>query len=302
MTLELAPASLASVLPRTQYYEIDSDVVGARFAVWVTLPARYDDEPDAAYPVIYQTDGNMSAPATAGLSATLRDDPINPVEPFVQVSVGYTAQDPNWLVTTRARDLLPPGEPLPPGVDEAGMQAMVEAGIMTAEDGSLYLKHLRAPRADAFLSFLTEELHPEVVRRFRIDEARTGLHGFSYGGLFATYAALTSSHFRRVGAGSPGIVAGESRIFEHHAAVAAGQHAERLHITLGEPELTVASPYQVLVAAGATELIALTGTRPVPGLAVTSAIIPNESHATGYTASWFSFLRTCYGAQQVPLG
>jgi len=108
-----ARADLSSVLPTTQYFEIDSRRVGARFGVWVTLPLRYARE-DVDYPVVYQTDGNKAAPTTVPAFGLLRDDPINPIRPFVQVSVGYVGDDVPRRLAVRARDLLPPGDRSPP--------------------------------------------------------------------------------------------------------------------------------------------------------------------------------------------
>jgi len=36
------------------------------------------------------------------------------------------------------------------------------------------------------------------------------------------------------------------------------------------------------------------GSRPLKGLKVTSHIVPYESHMSGFSNSWYSFLRTCF--------
>lgn len=291
-----AEATLASVLPSTRYFEFDSAAVGARFGIWITLPPRYGSE-DLAYPVVYQPDGNKAAPTT--VNALLRDDPINPIEPFIQVCVGYAGADAARMLAVRARDLLPPGEPLPPGIDESVIDSLSGSGLLSVADATMYLGHLRDPHGDRFLAFLVEELHPAVRGHFRVDDGRTGLHGFSYGGLFAAYAALSTDHFRYVGAGSPGIVAGTSRVLDlYDAAVADPSRptAQHLHVTVCERELTYPSIYQHLVAGGAMELVGKAGSAPVKGLTVTSDLTPLESHATGSAASFYSFLRRCYAA------
>jgi predicted alpha/beta superfamily hydrolase len=289
-------AALSSVLPSTKYFEIDSERVGARFGIWITLPPRYDAE-DIAYPVIYQPDGNKAAPTT--INPLLRDDPINPIRPFIQVCVGYTGQDAGRLLAIRARDLLPPGEPLAEGTDETSMDRLVAAGFLSHADSRLYLDYLRNPQADRFLAFLVEELDPAVRAIFRVSDEDTGLHGFSYGGLFAAYAALSTDHFQLVGAGSPGILAGSSQVlslYDQAVEDPARPTARHLHVTVCERELTYASSYQELVGAGAMELVGKAGRAAVKGLDVTSSLTPEESHATGSAASFWSFLRTCYGA------
>ncbi len=299
MTWTETSPPLSAMLPNTRYFELESKAVGTRFGVWVTTPTRYESEPGRQYPAIYQPDGNLTAPTTGPLLTLLRDDPINPVQPFVQVSVGYIGADVTRLLAVRARDLLPPGEPLLPTTNADTLDLLVQAGHLDADGAKLYLQNLRNPAADKFLSFLTDELHPLVSKEFRIDEASTGLFGYSYGGLFATYAALQRTAFHRIGAGSPGIAGSHSKVFElynNETASEADYSGRMLHMTVAEKEVTVASPYQAYVAAGTTEFIVRAGKQPLRDLAFSSQVIPAESHATGLTSSWFSFLRQCYSA------
>lgn len=300
MTLIDRPAPFAGVLPHTSYFEIDSEAAGARYAVWVSVPPTYAAHPDRRYPAIYLPDGNVSVPQTAPSQGLLEFDPIHPIRPFIHVGVGYAGDDAVRQLAVRARDLLPPGEALPPGVDEQSMGWLVDTGILDREGVALYVRHLKHPAADRFLAFLTEELHPALARRFRIEPDSAGLFGFSYGGLFATYTALRRSPlFHRIGAGSPGIMPRVSKIFEMYQAelTAGADHTGRmLHLTVCAPELTAPSYYQQLVGAGSAEFIALAGQRPLKGLGFSSRIIEHESHASGFGPAWFSFLRTCYSA------
>lgn len=341
-TLTATPADIASVLPATQYFEIDSEYAGARFGVWVTLPLLYERE-DVSYPLIYQTDGNKAVATTAPAFGLLRDDPINPIRPFIQVCVGYVREDAHRMLAVRARDLLPPGEPLGEGIDEGSIQRLPAAGILNESDTRMYLKHLRDPHADRFLDFIVEELDPALRSRFRVSAQDTGLHGYSYGGLFASYAALHTDHFAYVGAGSPGIQRGSAVLDRYdeltgtepdgaaggqtggtaggeaggetrgtaggeaggetrgtaggEAGTAGHRTARHLHVTACERELTYPSVYQDVVGYGTTELVARAHRRPIPGLRVTAAFTPSESHATGSAASYFSYLRECYPAE-----
>lgn len=299
MKWEMLEPLMSTMLPATRYFEVESPSVGARLGVWVTTPPRYDAEPDVTYPVIYQPDANVAVPLTAPVASLLRDDPINPIRPFIQVSVGYVGQDAERGLAVRARDLVPPGEPLSIGVDESSMRELVQAGMLDAEGADLYLHYLRNPAADKFLTFMTEELHPLIAEEFRVDENELGLHGYSYGGLFAAYAALRRTPFRRVGVGSPGIPPERSGVFEaYDADLASGvDHSGRtLHLTVCEKEITTGSVYQPLVSAGAVELMHRAEQSPLKGLTFSAKIVPEESHATGLAASWFSFLRACYAA------
>lgn len=300
MSLVEVTSPLSAMLPFTRYFEIDSRKVGARFAVWVTVPATYTAYPDRHYPAIYLSDGNLSVPQTA-VYQMLEFDPINPIRPFIHVGVGYVGEDAHRQLAVRARDLLPPGEPLPPGIDEVSMQRLVDVGILDQVGLKLYVQNLKNSAADHFLAFLTEELHPSLTERYRIISDSAGLFGYSYGGLFATYVALNRSPlFCRIGAGSPGILSKTSRIFEFYEAelAAFANHTGRmLHMTVCKLELNVPSYYQYLVGRGTAEFLALMSQRPLRGLKFSSQIIEHESHTTGFVPSWFSFLRTCYAVE-----
>jgi hypothetical protein len=158
-------------LPATHYYEVDSAVAGARYAIWVTTPAGYDRATSARFPVLYLPDGNGAAPAFAPRLQYLQVDPINPMQPFIMVCVGYPPEDAARSLAVRARDLLPPREALPPGV-EAGMDATVQAGLLDRAGADLYLRNLRNPAGDKFLAFLTGELHPQIAAAYRVTRAK----------------------------------------------------------------------------------------------------------------------------------
>ncbi|TWS19380.1 alpha/beta hydrolase [Tsukamurella asaccharolytica] len=299
--LHPATPELSAMLPSTTYFEVDSAIVGARFGIWVTTPPRYDLELDAVYPVIFQPDGNAAVAMTAPATALLRDHPVAPIQPFIQVGVGYRGVDAARWLAVRARDLLPPGEPLLPGVDEESVNSLVPAGVLDQEGADLYLHHLRNPAGEKFLAFLLDELYPLISAEFRVDDSVTGLHGYSYGGLFATYAALQRTRINRIGVGSAGILAGASTVFASYEAEltsGADHHDRMLHMTIGAPEITDRSVYQAAVTAGSVEFMRLAQQTPLRGLAFSAKIIADESHATGWAASWFSFLRTCFPGQQ----
>lgn len=283
-------------LPNTRYFEIESRIAGARFAIWVTVPPQYESDADGRYAVVFAPDGNGMAPMAAPRLQMLSADPIAPIEPFILVCIGYCGEDAGRTLAVRARDMLPPGEALPPGVEQS-MGKVVEMGLLDQHGADLYLHYLRNPAADKFLAFITDELLPLISAGWRVKAGDHGLFGYSYGGLFAIYAALMRPLLiTRVGAGSPGIQANCSKIFElYRTGLAEGvdHGGRRLHLTVCETELTVPGYYQAAIGAGTSEFLMLAGTRPLNGLTVTSRIIPLESHATGGPASWADYLRTC---------
>jgi predicted alpha/beta superfamily hydrolase len=291
---------LSSILPFTRYFELYSNYVGARFAIWVTVPPNYATHSDCCYPVIYLTDGNVTVPQTATYQL-LSIDPIYPIRPFILVGVGYAGEDARYQLALRARDLRPPGEPIPKGVSEASMQRLVELGILDSVGVKFYLHYLNNSAGDQFHAFLSEELHPRLVEQYRIEPDTAGLFGYSYGGLFSTYVALQQSPlFHRIGAGSPGLIPQQSKIFELYQAELdnAADHAHRwFHLTVCQSELMNCSYYYSLVGQGTVALLELLRHSPLKKLRFSSQIIAQESHNTGFMASWFSFLRTCYAAK-----
>jgi uncharacterized protein len=298
VSLTESTPSFGSLFPSTRYFEIDSNIAGARFSAFVTTPAQYDADKTQKFPILYQVDGNLFFPATAPFHQVGPRDPMSPQLPFILVSVGYSERESHAWTWLRVRDLLPPGEAVPEVMRQA-VEMSVEAGSLPRDEGDRYLAMFDKPAGDKFLGFLERELHPRLEGEFRVDANDVGLWGTSYGGLFAAYVAIKRSDlFKRIGAGSPGIVGPDSEIFKlYEQALASKQDyaGRRLHITLGARELAEPGIYQSLIGRGTAELLARTSQQPLPGLQVSAEIIPLETHVTGSVPAWFSFLRACYG-------
>jgi predicted alpha/beta superfamily hydrolase len=296
MTGQLEAKPTPAAYPHTRYFEIDSVEAGARYAVWVTVPRTYDKQPERDFPAIYMPDGNSSV----GIAATLPDlsewDVMDPFEPTIQICIGYTGDEIDLALAVRARDLRPPNEYFAP-VTEDHLKLSVDRGILDQAGADLYLDYLRNPAADRFLAFLTKELHPLLAAQFRIRPCDLGLFGHSYGGLFATYAALQPlTIFSRFGASSPGITPGRSVIFDLYLdAVASGDFAERyLRMTIATREITLPGTYQEAVAGGSVEFMRLAGTTPLKGLNLSNHFIDHETHMTVKPSALHDFLRTFY--------
>lgn len=286
----------AAMFPRMDYYEIDSARAGARYAVWVLTPKIYDADPEKRFPAIYYPDGNSLAVRTAGVPELGQYDFMDPFQSTIQVCVGYPPEEAAHSLAIRARDLLPPNEALPERIEE-GVKNTAAAGLLDEEGADLYLHHLRNPAADRFLAFLSEELHPFIAETYRIEADTPGLFGHSYGGLFATYAALQpETIFRNIGASSPGIIPGRSQIFALHAAAlaAGGVSPRNLFMPVATREITLPGLYQELVGGGTVEFIRLIGQKPIEGISFTSRMIEHETHATVVMPAIHAFLRAFY--------
>ncbi|GAA1984044.1 alpha/beta hydrolase [Amycolatopsis minnesotensis] len=273
-------------LADTDYFELRSSG-GHAYGVWVTTPPGYDPATTQA-PVLYVLDGNWAVGMTAPLIVTQRD-PMQRIQPYIQVSVGYAGEEAQHWARLRNRDLVPPGEPVAQEFIDA-VELGIQTGAMTREEADAYLAELRETHADAFLGFLTGELHPRIERDYGTAASGHGLFGYSYGGLFSLYAWLSGSTlFESIGAGSPGVIGEDSQIFAQLRDLGEGLPAAKLHVTFNDQELVGdLAVYQNLAKNTATLLHRFTSR----GGAVTSAIL-HETHVTGLQASFLSYLRTC---------
>ncbi|ORA32831.1 alpha/beta hydrolase [Mycobacterium aquaticum] len=276
-------------LADTDYFEMRSSG-GHGYGVWVTMPPGYDRTSMQA-PVVYVLDGNWAVGLTAPLIVT-QLDPMQRIQPYIQVSVGYAGEEAQDWDRLRNRDLVPPGERIAQELVDA-LEMGVQAGARTREEADAYLAELRDTHADVFLSFLTAELHPRIQREYGTAASGHGLFGYSYGGLFSLYAWLTgSTPFASIGAGSPGVVTTDSQVFASLQAMGDNPPATKLHVTFNDRELLGhLAIYRNLAMNTATVLDRLTSR----GRAVTSEIL-HETHVTGLQASFLSYLRTCRAA------
>jgi predicted alpha/beta superfamily hydrolase len=286
----ISTMAVDQVFGATEYFEMDSTAVGARFAIWVTTSPTYTQDEEVAYPVLYVTDGNFSLGQTAPL-AVMQSDLLLPIAPYLQVTIGYAGADAQDWGRVRNRDLVPPGEPVPPAM-RGSLEAAVENQLMTQPEADAYLEELSNTRADAFLSFITDELHPEISRRYRVAPEGHGLFGYSYGGLFTLYALLTGcSLFTAYGAGSPGIASQESMalsLTEQPLEL----NGKRLHMTINGPEMTGELPIYRMLGRGFTLFVESLRTKD-SGLTLTTQVL-GDTHVTGLQSSFLSFMRTCW--------
>lgn len=285
-------------MPNTTFFEVDSAVVGGRFGIWVTVPPEYGLNDVQAYPVIYVLDGNWAAGLLAPLAQLVSYDPLDSYTPYLQVSVGYAGPEAAQETTLRIRDLIPPGEPISEST-KAVIDAEVDAGRLTSEEADAMIAGLHDTHADRFLEFLESELHPQIEDRYRIEAANaaTGLFGYSYGGLFVLYALLRrTAVFRRFGAGSPGISTAQSEIFRMHRELKAAAGALdgcELHLTVNQRELTGNSWFLRDLVNQSMRFVDELYLAGHDGLRFSSRIL-GDTHATGCTSAFLSFLQACY--------
>jgi uncharacterized protein len=282
------------------YFEIDSNRVGGSFAISVSVPASYHSTREPL-PVLYVTDGNVAGPMSSGLafSLFLHNEAVVACRPFVQVNIGYTAEDLPQMVTYRNRDLVPPGEPVAPEMYPYMREHLgIDQGLMPEAFMDLFFDSYADGHGDSFLAFIEHELHPRIQKEFRVDGQDVGLHGYSFGGLLVLYALASGNpFFRRLGAGSPGIMVDDSVVFGLYESLLASVPAtltRQLHLTVNVHEME--GPVQAYrkLAIGSLRFLDLVKAKPLPGLSVTSEMVPGQDHEAGLIDAYRSFVRHAY--------
>lgn len=145
-------------------------------------------EGQANVPVMYVIDGDMTAGLAAEIARLRGTNGLQPTAMVVAIGYGVGFAE---FAQLRTADLTPP-------LSEAGAETL---GSLTNLIGS------GNGGAEAFLTWLTEVLTPEIGRRYPEASAtdRT-LFGHSLGGLFVSYALLTRpSDFAAYVASSPSL-------------------------------------------------------------------------------------------------
>jgi predicted alpha/beta superfamily hydrolase len=139
-------------------HTIWSDTLGENREYWITLPDSYDDASSSykRYPVLVILDGNLHFKSIAGTVNYMSSDAFRSWKIPEMIVVGIQNVD-------RGRDFTP--------------------------DKIITVRENNTGGGDAFLSFLEDELIPELDKNLRTASYRI-LFGHSLGGLLATHAYM----------------------------------------------------------------------------------------------------------------
>lgn len=264
LAAEPAAKGAPYVMPRSEVRDVTSKA-GAAYRVYVAMPEA--PPPPGGYPVLYLLDGDESFATTAEMAN--RFGIYWGLEPGVVVAIGYPTGSRRMLDDTPAGD---PGDVVPAGTRTGG--------------------------ADTFLTFLGDELIPAIDAEHHIDPARRTLMGYSLGGLFTLHALFhRPGLFARYVAASPSIwfadkaVLGALPAFEQR--MRRGDLHPSLTLTAGQYEQSPPpggekDPAWLKIAALSTKAAMVDNARALsqrlgglPGLSVSFAVVPGETHATG---------------------
>lgn len=181
-------------IPRSEQRVMYSHADNREYRIFIAKP---DGEPPASgYPVIYILDANA---VFGTMVETVRVQSRMPersgVYPAIIVGIGYHTEGPFDSARHYDFTLPAPMAELPPSPD----------GKPWPEQGG----------ANAFLTFIEEELKPEIERDFKIDTNHQTIFGHSLGGLFVLHTLFTKPHaFQTYIAGSPSIHWNERLLLE----------------------------------------------------------------------------------------
>ena len=293
------PSAPGRHLPNTDYFELDSSHVGGRFAIWVTRPVGYDAERRHQLPggLCHRRKRRGGHAGASGGAHGVRADYGLPAVPADHRRL--SARPGGGLADAAHQGPGSGGEPAPQSIIDS-VAADAETAGWTQEEQDEYIRSIQSGRAAEFLAFFEDELRPVIEERYRVLEGATGLFGYSYGGLFTLYALMRQSPmFHRYGAGSPGVLHPGSQIFlleQQLAGSGAGFDDVQLHLTLNELEITGRSHGYRDLGIQFARLIDKLYLSDHDGLDFSARILPNDTHMTGYTSSYLSYIRSCYGA------
>jgi len=254
-------------LPNTEYREFTSKVNARTYALYVALPDSYRSDASKRYPVLYVTDAQA---AFALVTATYRLLRLSSDVPEL-IIVGIDSQDPAMWGANRFHDLTPTRN-----VAREAEMAKLLRGVTTGGGA-------------AFLRVVTEELFPDIEKRYRATDDRSFV-GHSLGGLFGAYCAFQSpSAFRRLILISPALYWDDTVIFKIEEKYAAANKAlrARLFVSAGglEPPDGVATTRR---------LVSVLADRHYEGLEVHGQIFEDETHTSVALPTMSRALRTLF--------
>ncbi len=165
-------------VPGSEVWDVPDPVSGRTYQVFVALPASYGAEPGRRYPVLYVTDADYAFPVIKQIARRLNVEKPT-VEEFILVGLSYAKGEGG--MESRRRDYTP-----------------TAAGTTDSPQDAVH------GQADAYATYIRDQVLPFVAARYRSDEARRYFLGHSYGALLGMHILLRQPDlFRGYVLGSP---------------------------------------------------------------------------------------------------
>lgn len=248
-------------------------VEGMEYKIWVAVPGNYSESSDT-YPVVYLLDAKDCFGLNFNTYHIFRY--FNDIPPLILVGITYEG-DIHDLLFNRSRDFTPTALSRDQLAEKYGQQI---ANLTPTSGG-----------AQDFLRFFEKELMPFIESEYRADPNSRGIFGYSYGGLFCTYALFNRPElFDRYFIGSPGIYWDDFVVLEQEEVYAASHDSlpVKLYVTVGseEDEAEIDSWEQ---------LCDRLTSREYKGLELSSEILEGETHMSGVGIGYSRAYRRLYG-------
>jgi len=251
------------VLANTETYLISSKFVSDDFKIDVSLPKGYSDS-NENYPVLYVLDGNRNFGIVAGTAEILHTGMDAPK--MIIVGIGYKTDEEH--AKFRSRDYLPT---ISKNLEYSG-------------------------GASNFLSFLENELIPNVESSYRADSSRI-LAGISYSGLFTMYALFNKpSLFNNYLIGSPSMYYDNEVIFEYEEEYASKNNDLDANVFLSVGTLEAGFDMFPGMVSNVEKLSETLNNRKYSKLKLSTCLFENETHFSVMPATFSRGIRELVGS------
>jgi predicted alpha/beta superfamily hydrolase len=252
LAIAAAAAQVRLAPPPVEYREFTSKINERDYATWVLLPDSYTKDASRRYPVMYVTDGQLIFPLMSSIYRGMylgKDDNLPEL-----IIVGVDSKPGDTWAALRFVNLTP----------TRSLKREAEMGFMNG---------LHSGEGPTFLRVLTEEVLPDIDRRYRTSDDRT-LTGFSLGGLFGAYTLFQAPNtFRRMILGSPAFYWDDTVIFKIEEQFAGARKPLRTRVFIaagGAEESAMIEPFQ--------RFVSVVNNRHYEGLSLESHIFEDETH------------------------
>ena len=255
-TAPLLFAQMTSI-PIAKLETLHSTIVGEDYKLQISLPYPFNPE-NNKYPVLFYLDAFSTS---GGMNEFAKMQMVTKnLEQFVMVGISYNT-NPRAYVKLRVRDYIPP----------INKTDTIHGG-------------------DKFLSFIKTELIPYMETNYGTDPNDRGLLGFSYGGLFTTWAFKKEPElFNRLAILSPSLwYGGDDFIFENPDFLKNVKNTQNLKVFISYGSLE--SPH---FGESSTKLYDVLKTNN--NIQVSKVIFEDEDHGTVWNAATTRALFTLYG-------
>jgi len=258
----------AVTLEDTEQFTLAAQDIDQVFRIDVALPASYG-QTDQHYPVVYMMDSNLLFPGVVNGASGLQLG--REVPEIIIIGIGYDVEILLETLGLRNRDLVPTNDP---AWDAEARQAPAPLGMPD---------HLSTGGAEAFLTFINEEVKPAMNARYRIDTDSQSLLGYSFGGLFSLYTLFNHpDSFDNYVIGSPSIWWNDTVTFDYEARYADTHDdlPKRVFISSGALE-EAAGGDDFMMVSNAKKMEELLQSRNYPNLTLSYKNFADETHMSG---------------------